>query len=86
MKKGIPNYENTMKYWRKKQDYKKCWDKISNIHKELIHQISTRIVEYVKHSNVDSIRFEDLRWSKHIPRERGGFYLATWQIHWFLVK
>ncbi len=84
--KQYPKYNHTKEYWYLRREYKSCWLSIQNIHTEIIHQISTRIVEFAKYNNVDSIRFEDLRWAKHISKMKGGFFLSTWQVHWFFSQ
>ncbi|MHA1447056.1 MAG: zinc ribbon domain-containing protein, partial [Candidatus Heimdallarchaeaceae archaeon] len=85
-KKKYPKYFNTREYWFLRRSLKQCWEKINNIHNELIHQISTRVVEYAKHTETDIIKFEDLRWTKHSSKMEVGYFLATWQIHWFFSK
>ena len=82
----FPRYDKTIEYWYIRREYKKCILKMQNIHKELVHQISTRIVEYSKHVKADTIRFEDLRWSKHSSKQDIGYFISTWQTHWFFSK
>ena len=79
-------YNQTRNYWFTRRSYKLCWQKIQNIHMELIHQISTRIVEYAKYTKTDVICFEDLRWSKHSSKSEVGYFLSTWQVHWFFSQ
>ncbi len=84
--KNYPKYKNTKLYWYKKRELKSYWNRIRNIHKELIHQISTRIVEYANYHQVDTIRFEDLRWTQHSAKHEVGYFLSFWQVHWFFSQ
>lgn len=83
---NFPKYTHTKEYWYKKRLFKQNWRKINNIHRELIHQISSRIVEYAKFKDVDNIRFENLKWSRLSSKRDVGNFLATWQVHWFFSQ
>jgi len=82
----LPHYNKTKAYWYARRHYKNTWLKIQRIHTELINQVSARIVEYAIFHQIDSIRFEDLRWSQHSRRDSIGYFLSDWQIHWFFSR
>jgi len=69
-----------------RRNEKDKWRKIKNIHKEMIRQIATRTVAMLDYYEVSLFVMEDLRWSHHTPKSVGGYYLATWQIHWFFAQ
>jgi len=52
----------------------------------MANQVATRIVALCRYYSVDYIRLEDLSWSKHSSKNSAGYFLATWQIHWFFSR
>ncbi|MFX1296681.1 MAG: transposase [Promethearchaeota archaeon] len=44
--------------------------------------IGTRVAVCAFHG-VQLLRLEDLRWAKHSKKYKVGYFLATWQVHWF---
>ncbi|MFX1295059.1 MAG: zinc ribbon domain-containing protein [Promethearchaeota archaeon] len=32
------------------------------------------------------LRLEDLSWAKHARKQEVGYFLATWQVHWFFAQ
>jgi len=80
------HYSQQKEYWHKRRLWKWAWQKINNIHLELARQIASRIVSYASYHKIDCIRFEDLRWSNHSSKKSSGYFLTTWQIHWFHNK
>ena len=64
----------------------KSSENLRNLHKEMANQVATRIVASCRYHNVDYIRLEDLSWSNHSSKSSVGYYLATWQIHWFFSR
>jgi len=75
--------KGTMRHWFAREREKTQWRKIRNIHKELIRQISTRIISYLNYYNVGTLVLENLKWSTHGKKSQSGYFLATWQVHWF---
>jgi transposase len=77
------SYRQKVKYKRLKREWQRIWNHISGIHEDMAKQIATRIVSVscAYHSQV--IRFEDLKWSQATKKEDAGYWLATWQVHWF---
>jgi transposase len=69
-----------------RKEWKKCWRKISNIHNELAIKLALNILEFCKKTEVDSIHLEDLRFASHGSKNEVGYWLTTWQIHWFFAK
>ena len=53
---------------------------------ELVHQISTRIIAYLNYFDVSRLILEDLKWSKHSLKTEIGYFLSSWQIHWFFAQ
>lgn len=78
--------QGTVKHWYARNAEKGKWEKIDNVHEELIHQISTRIIAYLNHYEVSTLILEDLKWSKHGSRNKVGYFLSTWQVHWFFSQ
>ncbi|MFV2014234.1 MAG: zinc ribbon domain-containing protein, partial [Candidatus Heimdallarchaeota archaeon] len=76
----------TIKHWYAKNIEKTKWRKIANLHDELIHQIATRIIAYLNHYHVSTLVLEDLKWSKHSSKNQVGYFLSTWQVHWFFSQ
>lgn len=60
-----------------------CWDKINNIHSEIINQLTHKIVKIAQYHGVSTIKFENLKWAKHSKRIDVGQFLAWNQVHWF---
>ena len=75
-----------MRRWFAREKEKTQWRKIKNTHSELIRQISTRIIAYLNYHNVGTLVLENLKWSTHSARSKSGYFLATWQIHWFFSQ
>ncbi len=59
---------------------------MTELHQELARQLATRIVAFGLFHQVDALRFEDLRWSRHIAKTEAGLFLARNQIHWFFSQ
>lgn len=78
-----PNYRQHPKYFQLRREWQRVWRKIQNIHKELARQVATRIVWVAWYHRARTIRFENLSWSQHSRQEVVGYWLATWQVHWF---
>jgi transposase len=80
------DYSHKVKFARLRREWKRTWNKIRNLHIEMANQVATRIVALCQYYNVDYIRLEDLSWSKHSSKNSAGYFLATWQIHWFFSR
>ncbi len=48
--------------------------------------MAIRVIAACENHHVRMLRMEDLRWAKHTRKEKAGYFLATWQIHWFFGK
>jgi transposase len=66
-----------------KRQWQRTWRHIHGIHEDLAKQLAIRIVSVSQAYHSQRIRFEDLRWSQHTAKEETGYWLATWQVHWF---
>lgn len=77
------NYRRKVKYKRLKLEWQRIWAHISFIHEDMARQVATRIVSVSQAHQSQVIRFEDLKWAQATVKEEGGYWLATWQIHWF---
>jgi putative transposase len=75
--------KKTVAWMMLKRELKRCWKRIRHVHEELAKQVATRIVAACEHFGVELLRFEDLSWSRHAPKRVGGYWLASWQVHWF---
>lgn len=84
--KNSKNHKNKVKYWRLKREWKRAWQKMQNIHQELIRQLATRTIEILLYHKVEILRLEDLSWAKHSKKNEVGYFLTTWQVHWFHAK
>jgi len=76
-------YRHKVKYLKLRREWKRTWQKLRNVHDELARQVATRIVAACVHEGVDLIRVEDLRWVKPSKKQEIGYFLSTWQVHWF---
>ncbi|MFX0064930.1 MAG: zinc ribbon domain-containing protein [Candidatus Hermodarchaeota archaeon] len=76
-------YRMKVKYKRIKREWQRTWAHISCIHEDLARQVATRIVSVSQAHHSQVIRFEDLKWTQATAKEFGGYWLATWQVHWF---
>ena len=74
------------KRFKHRRNEKDQWRKIKKIHKELIAQIATRTVAMINYFNVSLFVLENLKWSRHSARNVSGYYLTTWQVHWFFAQ
>lgn len=80
------NYRAKQKYSRLRREGRRIWRKIHQHHAELAKQIATRLLAVLQHHHVDVLRVEDLSWAKHAPKQEVGYFLATWQVHWFYAQ
>ena len=78
--------KGSVKHWFARNIEKSKWRKIKRTHIELVHQISTRIIEYLNYFDVSRLILEDLKWSKHSLKTEVGYFLSSWQIHWFFAQ
>jgi IS605 OrfB family transposase len=76
----------SVKHWFARNIEKNKWRKIKRTHMELVNQISTRIIAYLNYFDVSRLVLEDLRWSKHSLKTEVGYFLSSWQIHWFFAQ
>jgi hypothetical protein len=77
------SYRRKVKYKRLKREWQCIWNHIRGIHEDMARQIATRLVSVIVASNAHLIRFEDLKWSQATSKADAGYWLATWQVHWF---
>lgn len=78
--------KGSVKHWFARNVEKSKWRKIKRTHMELVNQISTRIIAYLNYFDVSRLVLEDLRWSKHSLKTEVGYFLSSWQIHWFFAQ
>lgn len=78
-----PPYKQKAKYSRLRRKWKRVWRQLKALHTELARQLAIRIVAVAHHHQVRRIRFEDLSWARHSAKAASGYWLATWQVHWF---
>ena len=78
--------KGSVKHWFARNIEKSKWRKIKRTHIELVHQISTRIIAYLNYLDVSRLILEDLKWSKHNLKTEVGYFLSSWQIHWFFAQ
>ncbi len=80
------SYRHKVKYQKWRREWKRSWRKIQGLHQELSHQVATRVVAALERERVRVVLLEDLRWAKQKPREQVGYFLTTWQVHWFYTR
>ncbi|NVM29250.1 MAG: transposase [Candidatus Helarchaeota archaeon] len=80
--RGI-NHRHARKFFDLNRNVKHIWRNVHNLHEELARQVATRVIAACKYHRVRVLRMEDLRWAKHARKQKAGYFLATWQIHWF---
>ena len=85
-KKKHKNYRNKKQFFVTKRELQRVWLRINHIHKEIAKQLAARIVNLALFHGVTLIRFENLKWSSHSPKEEVGYWLSTWQTHWFFSE
>ncbi|MFX0091608.1 MAG: zinc ribbon domain-containing protein [Candidatus Hodarchaeota archaeon] len=76
-------YRMKVKYKRIKREWQRLWAHISGIHENMARQVATRIVSVSQAYQSQLIRFEVLKWAQTTAKEEAGYWLATWQVHWF---
>ncbi len=76
----------SVEHWFARNIEKSKWRKIKRAHTELVNQISTRIIAYLNYFDVSRLVLEDLKWSKHSLKTEVGYFLSSWQIHWFFAQ
>jgi len=59
------------------------WNKLNNIHSEIVNQLTHKIVKIAQYHGVSAIKFENLKWAKHSKRIEVGQFLTWNQVHWF---
>ena len=84
-KRGI-NHRHAQKFFDLNRNVKHIWRNINNLHEALARQVATRVIAACEHHRVRVLRMEDLRWAKHARKQKVGYFLATWQIHWFFSQ
>jgi IS605 OrfB family transposase len=80
------NYRHKHKFRILNTQWKYIWKKIRNIHNEVTNQIATRIVTTALFHGVSIIKVEDLSWSSPSSKRKVGYFLSTWQVHWFFSQ
>ncbi len=78
-----PTYKQKAKYSRLRRKWKRVWRQLKALHTELACQLAIRILAVAHHHQVRRIRLEDLSWARHSTKAASGYWLATWQVHWF---
>ena len=79
-------YRPKQKYFRLRREGQWIWRKIHHLHEELAKQIATRFLAVLQYQQVHVLRLEDLSWAKHARKQEVGYFLATWQVHWFFAQ
>ena len=74
------------KFFRLRREGQWIWRKIHALHEELTKQIATRLLAVLQYHHVNVLRLEDLSWAKHARKQEVGYFLATWQVHWFFAQ
>jgi len=77
------NFRNKIKFMKLRREWKRVWNKINNIHEEVSRQIASRVIAACQHHDVKILNVEDLSWSKPGRKQEVGYFLKTWQVHWF---
>ncbi|MHA2367974.1 MAG: transposase [Candidatus Hodarchaeales archaeon] len=81
-----PMHKQKLKYKRLRRTWKRVWRQLKALHTELARQLAIRILAVAQHHQVRRIRFEDLSWARHSAKADSGYWLATWQVHWFYAQ
>jgi transposase len=76
----------TMRYFKLRRRWQEAWAKVRHLHEEVARQLATRVIAACQRHNVTYLRVEDLSWSRHGARAQKGYYLGTWQTHWFFSQ
>jgi len=79
-------YRHQRVYWRLRREWQQAWQKIHALHEEMASQLATRVIAACQHWRVAVLRMEDLSWSHHASKWKVGYFLTTWQIHWFFSR
>ena len=83
--RGI-NHRHARKFFDLNRNVKRIWRNVNNLHEELARQVATRVIAACEYHRVRVLRMEDLRWAKHARKQKVGYFLSTWQIHWFFSQ
>lgn len=78
--------KRSIPYWYARNIERSNWRRIRNSNMELVRQISARIGSYILYHDVSTLVLEDLKWSKHSLKSDVGYFLSSWQIHWFFAQ
>ncbi len=78
--------KGTMKHWFARDRQRTQWRKIKNSNLEIIRQLSARTISYLNYHGVGTLVLENMKWSRHGARSKVGYFLATWQVHWFFSQ
>ncbi|MFQ5978210.1 MAG: transposase [Candidatus Heimdallarchaeota archaeon] len=81
-----PTYKQKMKYNRLRRAWKRVWRQLKALHTEMAQQLALRILTVAQYHQVRRIRIEDLSWARHSAKADSGYWLATWQVHWFYAQ
>jgi hypothetical protein len=80
------NYRQKLAYWRLRREWKQAWQKLHHLHEEMACQVATRVVAICQHQQSRVLRMEDLAWARHTAKWQAGYFLTTWQVHWFFSR
>jgi len=79
----VRRYCHKWRYFLLRRAWKRCWRRLLHLHEEIARQVATRIVALCEAYGVTEIRLEDLKWAEHSAKMERGYWIATWQVHWF---
>ncbi|MFO8020035.1 MAG: hypothetical protein R6U96_15525 [Promethearchaeia archaeon] len=54
-----------------------------NLNKTIVNLTSHNLIAIAKSWNVTTIKFEDLRFSRHSAKQKVDKFLARWEVMWF---
>ncbi|MBD3213066.1 MAG: transposase [Candidatus Lokiarchaeota archaeon] len=81
-----PRYRYKSEYNRLYRIQKSLDRRMQNLHSELVNLTSHHLVDLARLHEVTEIKFEDLRWSQHQRKDQIGYFLSSWQRHWFFSQ
>jgi len=82
----LQNQFPNKRFYHSEKRLSSVWNKENNIHSEIVNQLSHKIVQLAKHHGVSTIKFENLKWSKHSKRIDVGQFLAWNQVLMFFSQ
>ncbi len=85
-KNDLENRYPSKRFYHTEKTLSYLWNKVNNVHSEIVHQISHKIMKIAQYHGASRIKFENLKWAKHSKRSEVGQFLAWNQVLMFFSQ